>query len=48
MSNVCYFFILLKPDKLKEGFIADTRNAHIKSDREMATFLFKRKNNHLG
>lgn len=27
MSNVCYVFILVKPDKPKEGFIADTVNA---------------------
>jgi len=36
MSNVCYFFILLKPDKTKEDFIAYTVNANIESDKEKA------------
>lgn len=48
MSNVCYVFILVKPDKPKEGFIADIVNANTKSDKEMTKFSFKRKNNHSG
>lgn len=43
MSNVCYFFILLKSEKPEEGFIADTVNANTKNDREIMTFDLKEK-----